>query len=144
MLTHWVLMDFHQFWKWDFRIYLFNENTAFSYWRYVVLALSTTNQYWTRQWLGAARLQVINWTNFDLPVLRYYMMSPAGNEFRVQILPLKFRAHRKKRWTLNRGPFHEQIEAETKWTPFRRRHLQMHFLEWKCLISDWNFTEVCS
>ena len=23
-----------------------------------------------------------------------------------------------------------------KWTPFRRRHFQMHFLEWKCLISD--------
>ena len=28
------------------------------------------------------------------------------------------------------------IEAETKWTPFRRRHLQVHFLEWKCLNSD--------
>ena len=23
-----------------------------------------------------------------------------------------------------------------KWTPFRRRHFQMHFLEWKCLNSD--------
>ena len=31
-----------------------------------------------------------------------------------------------------------------KWTPFRRRHFQMHFLEWKCLNSDLNFTEVCS
>ena len=36
------------------------------------------------------------------------------------------------------------IEAETKWTPFRRRHLQVHFLEWKCLNSDRNFTEVFS
>ena len=24
------------------------------------------------------------------------------------------------------------IEAETKWPPFRRRHLQSHFREWKC------------
>ena len=31
-----------------------------------------------------------------------------------------------------------------KWTPFRRRHFQMHFLQWKCLNSDYNFTEVCS
>ena len=23
-----------------------------------------------------------------------------------------------------------------KWTPFRRRNFQMHFLEWKCLNSD--------
>ena len=27
---------------------------------------------------------------------------------------------------------------------FRRRHFQMHFLEWKCMNFDWNFTEVCS
>ena len=25
------------------------------------------------------------------------------------------------------------IETETKWPPFRRRHFQMHFLEWKLL-----------
>ena len=36
------------------------------------------------------------------------------------------------------------IEAETKWPPFCRRHFQMHFLEWKCLNIDYNFTEVCS
>ena len=27
-----------------------------------------------------------------------------------------------------------------KWTPFRRRYFQPHFLEWKCLNSDENFT----
>ena len=27
-------------------------------------------------------------------------------------------------------------DTETKWTLFRRRHFQMHFLEWKCLITD--------
>ena len=32
-------------------------------------------------------------------------------------------------------PSHLHIESETKWTPFRRRHFQMHFLEWKCIIS---------
>ena len=32
--------------------------------------------------------------------------------------------------------YSQHIEAETKWTPFRRRHFQWHFLEWKCLNSD--------
>ena len=31
-----------------------------------------------------------------------------------------------------------------KWTPCRRRHFQMHFLELICLNSDSNFIEVCS
>ena len=31
-----------------------------------------------------------------------------------------------------------------KWTPFRRRHFQMHFREWKYMNFDWNFIEVCS
>ena len=34
--------------------------------------------------------------------------------------------------------------GQDKWTPFGRQHFQMHFLEWKCLNSDYNFTEVCS
>ena len=34
------------------------------------------------------------------------------------------------------------IEAATKWTPFRRRHFQVHFHKWKCLISDQDCTEV--
>ena len=36
------------------------------------------------------------------------------------------------------------IEAETKWTPFRRRQFQVHFVERKCLNSDKISTEVCS
>ena len=35
-------------------------------------------------------------------------------------------------WT---GVF-KHIEAETKWTAFRRWHFQVHFREWKCLNSD--------
>ena len=31
--------------------------------------------------------------------------------------------------------FYKLIEAETKWPPFRRRHFQTIFSEWKCLIS---------
>ena len=27
------------------------------------------------------------------------------------------------------------IEAETKWPPFSRRHFQIDFLEWKCMIN---------
>ena len=46
----------------------------------------------------------------------------------------------------NDDPVHQRqhIEAETKWTPFRRRHFEVHFIEWKCLNSDWNFIEICS
>ena len=38
----------------------------------------------------------------------------------------------------------QHIEAETKWPPFSRRYFQMHFLEWKYMISDFYITEVCS
>ena len=31
-----------------------------------------------------------------------------------------------------------------KWPPLFRRHFQMHFLEWKCVNLDEDFTEVCS
>ena len=34
--------------------------------------------------------------------------------------------------------------SREKWTPFRRRHFQMHLYEWKVLYYDLNFTEVCS
>ena len=29
------------------------------------------------------------------------------------------------------------------WSPFRIQHFQMHFLEWKCVNSDKDFTEIC-
>ena len=32
----------------------------------------------------------------------------------------------------------------TKWPQIRRRYFQMHFIEWKVLKFDYNFTEVCS
>ena len=35
-------------------------------------------------------------------------------------------------------------EAETRWPPFSRRHFPMHFLEWKYINFDYDFTEVCS
>ena len=34
--------------------------------------------------------------------------------------------------------------GQDKWPPFSRRHFQMHFLEWKCINFDSDFTEVCS
>ena len=36
------------------------------------------------------------------------------------------------------------IKRERIWPPFCRRHFQTHFLEWKFLHFDSNFTEVCS
>ena len=35
------------------------------------------------------------------------------------------------------------MEAETKWSPFCRQHFQSHFLEWKLLCFDSNFTGIC-
>ena len=32
----------------------------------------------------------------------------------------------------------------TEWQPFSRRDYQIHFLEWKCIFFDKDFTEVCS
>ena len=40
--------------------------------------------------------------------------------------------------------FNSNAIAVNTCTPFRRRHFQMNFLEWKCMNTDWNFTEVCS
>ena len=31
---------------------------------------------------------------------------------------------------------HVNVEAETKWTTFRRRHFETYFLQWKCLNFD--------
>ena len=36
------------------------------------------------------------------------------------------------------------IEALTKWPVISWWHFQMHFLEWKCMSFDWDFTEVHS
>ena len=38
--------------------------------------------------------------------------------------------------SLSQSDYHEHIEAETKWPTFRRRHVQMHCLEWKCIYFD--------
>ena len=32
----------------------------------------------------------------------------------------------------------KRVEDETKWPKVRRRHFQMHFLEWKCMDFDFN------
>ena len=36
------------------------------------------------------------------------------------------------------------IEAESKWPPFHRQHFQIHFLEWKLLYFNSNFSEISS
>ena len=40
--------------------------------------------------------------------------------------------------------YHQHIEAMTKWQPFCRWHFLIHFLLWKLLYFDSNFTEICS
>ena len=64
--------------------------------------------------LGSNRRQAIVWTNGGLGYQHIYA-SLGLNELSAKALT---------HW--GRG----------KWTPFRRRHFQMHFLEWKYLNSD--------
>ena len=61
--------------------------------------------------------------------------QPKISKISMKMTYLKFHSNR---------PGDNGFEAETKWLPFSRRHFQMHFLGWKCMNSDWNFTEVCS
>ena len=37
-----------------------------------------------------------------------------------------------------------QLNTETKWPIFPRRHFQVNFLEWKCVNFDQDSTDVCS
>ena len=59
------------------------------------------------------------------------------NGCRTGLLPWK--PHIKRR-----SFFCKLIFPWTKWPPFRRRHFQKHFLQWKSLYFDLNFTEGCS
>ena len=49
------------------------------------------------------------------------------NIFIHQIIPI---------WQFTEASRSSHIEAETKWSPFSRRHFQMHFLEWKHISFD--------
>ena len=65
--------------------------------------------------LALTRHHIITWVNVDQDMW-CHIAHPGRNWVkRVSIM----------------GPF-KHIEAETKWPPFRRRHFQSHFREWKC------------
>ena len=46
-------------------------------------------------------------------------------------------------WSFSIRPLLTHWRRE-KWPPYSRRHFEIHFLEWKCMNFDQNFTEVCS
>ena len=45
-------------------------------------------------------------------------------------------------WTMYGVSSHS--EADTKWLPFFRKHIQMYLFDWKCINFNNNFNEVCS
>ena len=66
----------------------------------------------------------------------------SDNYITVCLAPFQIRAfictvlmRLKSHWNIS-PVVNKHTEAETKWTPFRRRHFQMHFLEWKCTNLD--------
>ena len=65
------------------------------------------------------------------------------DEFMHPIITLVTRFHATKANTTN-GVNIKLIPSWPKWPPFRRRHFQMRFREWKVLYFDYNVTEVCS
>ena len=62
----------------------------------------------------------------------------------LQIMTTESMCITKTLFCKNNPGFHLTHWGRDKWTPFGRRHFQMHFLEWKCLNSYYNFTKVCS
>ena len=67
-------------------------------------------------------LKIITWLNetIMLPIYRLYPWKAV----KVEMTPSNW-------WERLHVLWDYQIEAETRWLPFSRRHFQMHFLEWK-------------
>ena len=97
------------------------------------------NQHWFRKWLGAVRRQAIIRANVDRDLFRR-MASPVHNELITRFFfsegtTCDFYVF-VVLWTSHYPAVHYHIETETKWPPFRSRHFQMLFLEWKRLNFD--------
>ena len=62
----------------------------------------------------------VEWTNVDLS--SYGRVAFIWEKWTCSVLTIQYMKH------------FELIEAETKWMPFRRRHIPGHFLDCECLI----------
>ena len=106
--------------------------------KWILLMIS---RHWFRQWLGDVRQQAIIWGNVDPDPCRH-MVSIGHNElnagsirtciFMVITTPTNVPAPNNQPSTANAD---KHIEAETKLSPFHRRHFQMHFLNENAQIS---------
>ena len=80
--------------------------------------------------LTRIQMYIVSWPN-----TKHWLMNHISN----WVMIMKWRA-----WLHDKCHACKHIEAETRWPPFPRRRFQMHFLEWKCINFDGDFTEVCS
>ena len=80
-------------------------------------------------WLGKGMLMLSPCYNSQWyqATIHYPKLAEIRKHYQIVLMQLTF-------WTRNgKSDFVvSHMEAETKWTPFRRRHFQVHFLEWKC------------
>ena len=82
-------------------------------------------------WIGLSRYYPVVLTNIYIFIYIYIYIHSLHNELGNRCV--------------HGGILYKHIaEAETKWPPFRGRHFQIHFLEWKGSIFYSNFIGVCS
>ena len=89
--------------------------------------------------LSPSRRQTIIWTKAGILLIRTFATN--FSEILSEINTFSFKKMRLKMSSAKWRPFCLGLNVLThwgrdKWTPFRRRHFQMHFLEWKYLNSD--------
>ena len=98
--------------------------------------------------LSPVRHQAIIWTNAG--ILLIGPLATSSSEILIKIHIFSFKKKHLNMSFDNGSHFVSasmcelNIEAETKWPPFCRWYIQMHFLEWKCSHFNWNFTDVSS
>ena len=81
------------------------------------------------------------WNHISMLGLKLICVSIIGPCFKIKpILNSYWTSHRIVKVTLTplvlRPGRIQLLEADTKWPPFRRRHFQWHFLEWKYMNFD--------
>ena len=102
------------------------------HWSLFLSVQLTITQHWFRYGLSPNWWRSIIWTNAD-PINWHIYAALWRRWVNISMINIL---------SLNTGRVN--TEAETKWSPYRRWQLQVHFLEWKLLNFKWNFTKISS
>ena len=124
-LTQWSLGTWMWFWKCNLNfvylivVFRFSSDSAFAW---MPLGLIRDKSSLLQEWLGAIIQQTIT-SRYYLSQCWLRSMPPRGVTQQVELFS-------------NGWPYSVNIfEADTKWSPFCRRHVEIHFLERDILLS---------